>query len=184
MNITYLLTEDTCLKSMSSRTPCSIWKRAHWQRRTHGLHYSLTPHYFGKFVFLGEGDVLGGGIFYFFFGVGVNFFWGGFFFGGGIFFWGDGIYIYIYIYICLQYGTVQYNTVQYSTVQYSTVQYSTVQYSTGQYTVQYSTVPPNPQSWWYGGGGDGEREEKVHLLTHRFHLWGLWVKMALHAMKT
>ena len=33
-------------------------------------------------------------------------------------------------------------------------------------TVQYSKVPPNPQSWWCGEGEEEGEGEKVHLLTH------------------
>ena len=77
--------------------------RAHRQRRTHGLQYSLTP-----FI--------------------LDFFWGG----GVIFFLGVFFFFFFFFtvqYCTVQYNTV---TVQYSTVQYSTVQYSTVQYSTVQ----------------------------------------------------
>ena len=90
--------------------------------------------------------------------MGVIFFGGGdFFLGGGIFFYYRAVYSTV---------AVQYSTIQYSTIQYNTVQYSTIQYNTVQYTVQYSTVPPNPQSWWCGEGYEGEGEEKVHLKIH------------------
>ena len=162
--------------------------KAHQQRRTQSLQYSLTPLYFGHFFLGGGGDFfLGGG------GCDSFFFWGGdFFLGGGIFLLRGWDFFYsTVLYSTIQYNTVQYSTVQYSTVQYSTVQYSTLQYSTVQYsTVQYSTVhstvvgvgciPPSPSphgqvvfgsapSWRCeirGRGGGGRGRKKVHLKTH------------------
>ena len=137
--------------------------RAHRQRRTHGLQYSLTPFIY---FFWGGGWLFWGGFFFFFF----FFFFrgGGDFFWGGIFFWGGGIFFLQYNTVqystvqssTVQYSTVQYSTVQYNTVQYSTIQYNTVQYSTIQYSTQYSTVQSHPTPKVGGVEKDMKEKEK------------------------
>ena len=155
-----------------------IKTRAHWQRRTHGLQYSLTTLYFGHLFFWGGGDFLWGGFFFFWGGGGGDFFWGGgiffifffwgggwgwFFLGGDFFLGGGGIFLFT-----VQYSTIQYSAVQYSTVQYSTVQYSTIHYSTVHSRVQYSPRRRRRRR---------RRRRKSPSEDPRFHLRGPWVNI-------